>query len=208
MAILGRLVKSWRHQRYAARLVDYADDRLPAAERQRLAHHIEGCADCGASFDALRSVPDRLRASAVEPDEAFWRRQRQDIMGAIRDLPDPAAEEPRARVVLDLRLALPVAVAAAIAIAGYLSLSRPAEPVSDVALRLEYLQPDSTMVLAEVAEMLVPTQDLAADLDLSDGAALGAVVREGWAVPGSATAPADLEGLSDEDLETLAGFVG
>ena len=84
------IVKRWYCRRLRARLVDYADGALAARERGRIERHLATCAQCAAALAALRELPAVLRAAPAPRDEAFWRRQRQDIMRAIRQ-PVPSA---------------------------------------------------------------------------------------------------------------------
>ncbi|HUE26112.1 MAG TPA: anti-sigma factor [Solirubrobacteraceae bacterium] len=57
------------HREYADALAAYALDALPADEAKRLRAHLEGCAECRAELDGLRTAVDALPSSVeqVEP---------------------------------------------------------------------------------------------------------------------------------------------
>ena len=59
--------------RWTDKLSEYLDDELSAGERQQLAEHLDGCAECAATLDELRQVV--ARAGALEdraPASDLW----------------------------------------------------------------------------------------------------------------------------------------
>lgn len=113
-----------------------------------------------------------------------------------------AAPEQRPRQGFDWRLALPVAAAAVIAFAGYLSLRPPSAPVSVV---LDALAPADLAALAEVAADLVPEEDLLPDFDPRTRDAVEGAIEAGWI---RADDPPAWGTLDADELETLHGIVG
>src|SRR5262245_6511383 len=96
MAEAGLMWRWWTCRRLRARLVDFDSGTMEAGDRARIELHVADCDRCSAGLIALREVPAMLRAPD-EPllDDAFWRSQRQAIMGTIRSLPlAPAAAAP------------------------------------------------------------------------------------------------------------------
>jgi anti-sigma factor RsiW len=82
----------WTCRRLRPLLVDHASGGLPAADARRVDAHVDACAACRADLAAMRSVEHVLRAGrAVQPDEDFWRRQRQSIMRRVRTAPETPA---------------------------------------------------------------------------------------------------------------------
>jgi hypothetical protein len=113
----------------------------------------------------------------------------------------PAPERPPPRG-FDWRLALPVILAAVIALAGYLSLRPPSAPVTVV---LDALSPADLATLAEVAADIVPENDLLPDADPELRDAVEGAIEAGWI---QADDPPAWGTLDAEDLETLRGIVG
>lgn len=168
------MIRQWRCRQLAAALVDYADGVLASAERERVERHLAQCARCAAAVASLREAPALLRHASAEANDAFWAAQRERIMQQI-DTPPPRAREPQRG--FDWRLALPVAAAAVIALAGYLSLRPPSVPGAVV---LDTLSPDDLVALVEVAGSIVPAQDMLPDSALSPQAALDGALDAGW----------------------------
>jgi anti-sigma factor RsiW len=168
------MIRHWRCRQLAAALVDYADGVLASAERERVERHLAQCADCSAAVAALREAPALLRRDSEAANDAFWDAQRERIMQQI-DAPPPRTREPQRG--FDWRLALPVAAAAVIALAGYLSLRPPSAPGAAV---LDTLSPDDLVALVEVAGSIVPAQDMLPDSALSAQAALDGALDAGW----------------------------
>jgi anti-sigma factor RsiW len=116
MADVGTMIRARRCRRLAAALVDYAAGESAPAERRRIERHVAECGRCAATVAALADLPAVLRSAAPARDEAFWRAQRTRVMRAIdsgarrRERPLPVG--------FDWRLALPLAAAVAIALAG------------------------------------------------------------------------------------------
>jgi hypothetical protein len=196
------MIAAWRCRRWNAALVDYADGSLEADARAHVEHHLVTCARCTAALASLTGVAALLRDAPVARDEAFWIAQRQATMRSINAASAERAEvEERTGWGFDLRLALPVAVAAVIALAGYLSLRPPAKPGE---MALNTLGLEDLTVLSEVAEEAVGPSDGVLDLNVdAEGAAAGAF-EAGWVradqVPGWGE-------LDDDELETLNGII-
>jgi anti-sigma factor RsiW len=199
MADLVAMMRAWRCRHLAAALVDYSEGVLGPADRERVERHIARCAGCAEAVAALRDLPVLLSRDAVRRDEAFWATQRQQVMERI-DAPPHDARRPLPG--FDWRLALPVAAAAVIALAGYLSLRAPAKP-SEVLLNT--LAAEDVAVLVEVADDIVPAQELLLDSEVGSRAALPGALDAGWIRDDEAPTWADLD---DEDLEALQGMTG
>lgn len=204
MADVGTMMRAWRCRRLAPALVDYADGALTPAARARVEHHLAGCARCAETVAALSEVPAALREPAPARDDAFWAAQRQRVMQAIDSGERPAPA--RAPLVgFDWRLALPVAAAAAIALAGYLSLRAPQTP-GEVAL--DALPPEDLAALVEVAGGLIgPQQELLLDIHTSGGAVSGAA-EAGWIRADDLPVPTGWSELDDDDCDTLTLMIG
>lgn len=72
-------------------LVDLAVGTLDGADVARVEAHLADCNVCRADLAAMRGLESELRdADLPEPDEAFWRAQRQSIMHRIRVEATPA----------------------------------------------------------------------------------------------------------------------
>lgn len=201
MADFGAMIRAWRCRRLAVALVDYSEGVLAAAERGRVERHVAGCVRCAATLAALSAVPAVLRPAAAARDDAFWAAQRRQVMQAIR-APVAEEEEYSAQRGFDWRLAMPVAVAAVVALAGYLSLRPPSVPGEVV---LDALSPEDLTALTEVSGGIVATQDLVPEVAVEAGDALDGAVEAGWIRVEPAPAWADLD---DEDLEALKGITG
>lgn len=109
-------------------LVDYVDGTLGPREAKRLQEHCASCADCAAALDALREIPGKLLEKPIPP--VSWEAQRQRIMEQIDGI--QRAESAR-REGFDLRVVLPLAAAALIALAGVVSLQSVGRDVSGTA---------------------------------------------------------------------------
>ena len=114
----------------------------------------------------------------------------------------PAAPERPPLRGFDWRLALPVAAAAVIALAGYLSLRPPSAPVTVV---LDALSPADLATLADVAADIVPEDDLLPDADPELRDAVQGAVEAGWI---QADDPPGWGTLDADDLETLRSILG
>jgi hypothetical protein len=108
----------------------------------------------------------------------------------------------RKRPGFDWRLALPMAAAAVIALAGYLSLRPPSAPVTVV---LDALPSADLAALAEVAADIVPEEDLLPDIDPRTREAVEGAIEAGWI---QADDPPAWGTLDTDDLETLHDIVG
>lgn len=196
------MIRAWRCRRWDAALVDYAEGDLEAHERLRVERHLATCARCTAAVEALSGVSTLLRDATVSRDESFWVAQRQATMRSISAATAEQEElAERSGLGFDFRLALPVALAAVIALAGYLSLRPPAKPGE---IAMDTLGLEDLTLLSEVTEETVGPPDTPLELDVDvDGAAAGAF-EAGWvrsdAVPGWGE-------LDEDDLETLNGII-
>lgn len=194
------MMRDWRCRRVAAALVDYNDGALPVAERERVERHLAECPRCAVDVRALADMPALVRAAAAPRAAAFWARQRRSVMGRI-EAPAAAPERPTQRN-FDWRLALPVAAAAVIALAGYLSLRPPSTPVTVV---LDALSSADLAALAEVAADMVPEDGLLPEADPATRDAVEGAVEAGWI---RADDPPAWGTLDVDELETLHGMVG
>ena len=198
MADVTAMIRHWRCRHLAAALVDYAEGGLASPERERVERHLAHCVDCTAAVAALREAPALLRRGGAAVNEGFWDAQRERIMQQL-DTPPPRARAPQHG--FDWRLALPVAAAAVIALAGYLSLRPPSVPGAVV---LETLSPDDLVALVEVAGSIVPAQDMLPDSALSAQAALDAALDAGWIRTDDAGWDDDTD---PQDLRSTPGLV-
>lgn len=184
----------WTCRRLRARLVDFDSGAMNASERAGIESHLASCARCRAGLAALRDVPAMLRVQdEPAPDEAFWRSQRQAIMGAIRDLPVPAA-------------ATPVQSPPFVTRPGWMTWA-PALVAATAVLALVTLRPDgSWRPIANVPGAEIDGLDDPTLLSLSDLAGVSSP-REETAVE-LAQDEAALPELSDDELDALAQLVG
>jgi len=201
------MIRAWRCRRLASALVDYSEGSLSPEACLEVEQHLAGCRRCA---EAVAALTDARAVAAVPPavrDESFWVAQRQRIMQAIADAeasPAPVSEPTPLRG-FDWRLALPVAAALLIGIAGYLSLRPPAVP-GEVAL--DALPSGDLAELVDVAGVLIPEDELLPDLHVGTTRVVAGAVDAGWVpaddLPGS---PAWGE-LDEKDLDTLNGMLG
>jgi hypothetical protein len=174
---------------------------LTGGARARVERHVAGCAKCAATLAAFADLPALLTPATGLRDDAFWAAQRQRVMQAIR-VPLAAAEERSPMRGFDWRLAMPVAVAVVVALAGYLSLRAPSVPGEVV---LDALSPEDLTALTEVSGGIVALPDPVPDVAAEPNQALDGAVEAGWIRIEPAPAWADLD---DEDLEELQGITG
>jgi hypothetical protein len=104
----------------------------------------------------------------------------------------------------DWRLALPVAAAMAIALAGYLSLRPPSAPG---AVALDALAPEDVAALVEVGGGVVAPQEPLPELRTTSRAVRGAI-EAGWVRGDDLPAAARWSELDAGDLQTLSGIIG
>jgi anti-sigma factor RsiW len=197
------MIRAWRCRRLAPALVDYSEGGLPPGERLEIERHLADCPRCAATAAALADARTIAAGPPVVRDESFWVAQRQRVMQAIEAA--EASPEPAPLRGFDWRLALPVAAALLIAIAGYLSLRPPSAP-GEVAL--DALPSGDLAELVEVAGALIPEDELLPDLHVGTTRVVAGAVDAGWVpaddLPG---APAWGE-LDDDDLDALNGMLG
>ncbi len=185
----------WTCRRLRAQLVDFDSEAMDPVARAGIESHLADCERCSAGLAALREVPAVLRVpDGSAPDEAFWRSQRQSIMGAIRSLPAPAlAAPPAPRRPLVARPGWMTWAAALVAATAVLAV---------VALRSETMwRAGPPAPSAEVESLDAPTL-----LSLSDlaGVSSSDVEPPAELVHDEAALPE----LSDDELDALAQLVG
>lgn len=197
------MIHAWRCRRLAPALVDYSEGGLSPGERHEVERHLADCPRCAATAAALADAPAVTAGPLVVGDESFWVAQRQRIMQAIA-----AAEASTAPAPLrgfDWRLALPVAAALLIAIAGYLSLRPPAVP-GEVAL--DALPSGDLAELVEVAGALIPEDQLLPDLHVGTTPVVAGAVDAGWVPADDLPGSSAWGELDDNDLDALNGMLG
>ena len=109
-------------------------------------------------------------------------------------------QEPEGR--FDLRLAMPLATAVVIALAGYLSLRSPSLPGAVV---IDTLPAEDLSVLIDVAADLVPAEELLPDVQAGPRDAAEGAIEAEWI---SADDAPNWDEFDSEELEILHGFVG
>jgi anti-sigma factor RsiW len=70
-----------------AELTAYATDALPAAERARVAAHLDACPQCRLTVEESRAVLATLAATAPAPPALDWGRYRADLRGRVETAP-------------------------------------------------------------------------------------------------------------------------
>ena len=66
-------------------LIPYLRGELAAADRERVAQHLAGCAACQRQLDDTREILLALRAQAPQPPEPDWRRYRAELRGKLEE---------------------------------------------------------------------------------------------------------------------------
>jgi len=195
MAEAGLMWRWWTCRRLRAQLVDFDSGAMDPAARAGIESHLADCERCSAGLAALREVPAMLRVpDGSAPDEAFWRSQRQSIMGAIRSLPVQApAAAPAPRRPLVARpgwMTWAPAVLAATAVLAVVALrpetiwrAGPAAPSAEV----DGLDDPTLLSLSDLAGVSSPDVEPSAELGHDEAA---------------------LPELSDDELDALAQLVG
>jgi anti-sigma factor RsiW len=142
-------------------LVDLAVGTLDAAGAAPVQAHLAGCAECRADLAAMRGLPSELRdADLPEPDEDFWRRQRQAIMRRVR-----ASGVPSGRV--STRRWQLVAAAATVVIALTATHTVLVRRAPSGAHSIERLDDDALQHLHELMPVITPATTIEdADSDL------------------------------------------
>lgn len=64
-------------------LIPYLRGELLASDRERVAGHLEGCADCRRAVEEFRALLDDLAESLPSPPEIHWGRYRADLRGKL-----------------------------------------------------------------------------------------------------------------------------
>jgi len=202
------ILTRWRCRRLTAALVDYAEGDLTEGAHPRVERHLKRCPRCREELSALREVPALLGDAVVTRDDAFWRRQRQDIMRAIRVQAAPA----RAGVSRFAWQGAVVAAAAAVLIvAGSRLLPRPEQTTlsrAQLPADVDALDPDTKVALSDVAATLVSVPETMPATTENDDLLLAAAAREAWGPSHSLEITPEIADLSDQDLETLDEMVG
>jgi anti-sigma factor RsiW len=142
-------------RRLRAALVDAAAGTLPVTDRVRVEAHVAGCAHCRATLVAMRRLASEVPPVAL-PDDAFFTRQRADVMRRIRTTrPEPAPARPWHA----WRIAGAVATAALV-----LVLVRPGPPASH---SIDRLDDDALVHLHDLLPAITPASSIEdADSDL------------------------------------------
>jgi hypothetical protein len=154
--------------RLRASLVDLAEGTLPAAGRAGVERHVAVCASCAATVAALRELPERLRGVEL-PGDAFWQRQRADILRAVRGLPVPASP-PRAWPAWPMGLAVAASVLLAVLAQRLAGLPRGGSDAG-APRAVAALDAEAALALLDAGEAMWGSDDLAGDalgLDWSD----------------------------------------
>jgi predicted anti-sigma-YlaC factor YlaD len=204
------ILTRWHCRRLAAALVDHAEGELAERARPRVERHLERCPRCREELAALREVPALLGDADIARDETFWRRQRQDVMRAVRNQAEPAPSRSRFS-----RFAWQGAVAAvataAIVLAGIATLHHP-QPTrlsrAPLPADVDALDPDTKAALSDVAATLVPLPETMPATTQNDDLLLAAAAREAWDPSHVLEITPEIADLSDQDLETLDEMVG
>ncbi len=207
-------MRRWRCRPYQAMLVDRAEGNLALSQGPRLDRHLQVCRACRDELTALREVPSLLRATAMaEPDEDFWRQQRQTISTALRQT---AAPQPRSSAwrLGDWRASVwryPIAVAAGLLFAlGIYHLAADHQPQApdETERQLAGLDTDSLSALREIMQGLGPAdeQDGAAEPD--DTAVLAAAPLSDFGATLDWPPVLQTTDLSDTELDRLDTLVG
>jgi hypothetical protein len=167
---------------------------MNASERAGIESHVAACDRCRTTLAALRDVPAMLRVQdETALDEAFWRAQRQAIMGAIRNLPAPAAAVPmpsRPFVRRPTWMTWAPALVAATAVLALVTLrpdgiwrSVPSVPVAGI----DGLDDPTLLSLSDLAGVSSPREETSIEVAQDEAA---------------------LPELSDDELDALAQLVG
>jgi len=81
---------SWQCRRQRAALVDYAAGGLVDAAQASVERHLVQCGACREAVATLQQLPAQLgELELADPGEEFWLQQRQAIMRAVRNVPEP-----------------------------------------------------------------------------------------------------------------------
>lgn len=66
-------------------LIPYLRGELPPPDRERVATHLEGCADCRRALEAFRGLLEELERSVPRPPEVHWGRYRAELRAKVED---------------------------------------------------------------------------------------------------------------------------
>ena len=134
-------------------LVPYVKGELPAAERARVAAHLEGCDRCRAALADVRAVLGALAPAPVAA-EPHWGRYRAELRARL---------DARARAPRWWQRPLPIAVSAGLAAALVLFALQPA-PVQPPATNLAQIEETALGARLDMLEH----SDVVARLDMLD----------------------------------------
>jgi len=204
----------WRCHRYQPLLVDCADGVLAGAQQDLLNRHIGRCVRCANDLAALRELPAALQEYTFpDPGEEFWRRQRQDISRAVRNLRVRRSggqlawlrevwRRPAAR--------LPIAAAASllIALSVYRIADRAQAPPIVAAPHVAGLDADALGALHDMMQAVTPSDDFIPPLADDDDAVLAAVPLNDLVAGHSAPPVPGLTDLNDSELDGVDDLVG
>jgi anti-sigma factor RsiW len=221
MADFREIMNPWRCRRFEAGLVDLANGTLPPAQQANVERHVATCARCAALLAALDKVPALLR-ELPQPsrDEDFWRRQRQDVMRAIRTRP---AQRPRRILVpaFAWRAGLTAAAVVVIAVIGYRlvewpSLTPPERfqiAASHLPKSIDALDNQTIAALTDVTAAVISTGELMPAGREPDASLLGSsgMVALAQGEPDDSTGKVGelaLHELNDDELEQLDDLIG
>jgi hypothetical protein len=171
---------SFTCRRLRPALVDLAEGTLAPAAARPIEAHVAACATCRDDLEAMRGLSTELRDPASsEPDDDFFRRQRQAIMRRVRTAPDrTVARVPSRRWQLAGALAT-VALAVLVSRTAYV----PRTPV--VQHSIDRLDDDALFHLHD----LLPTLAPASTIDDADGDMLA------------------VHDLDDDEIDSLADLI-
>lgn len=202
------LLTRCRCRRLRARLVDYADGALDAGARARLEGHLGACPRCAADLNALRDIAAALSESRVpRRDEEFWLRQSEAIMRRVRRLPErePA---PRADRFSVWRFAAAAAAAVVVTVAAYELTRSPAREPRDLAARVEGLDAEAVLALADAVDDFFPQAGLLSAGAVAEEYAPSGVEDQPWVEPGGLSRPPEVSDLDYDELDSLGELVG
>ena len=170
-----------------------------------------GCVRCREALAALRDVPKALQASAVVRDENFWRRQRQEIMRAIR-ITTPAPRRALSPAAV-WRGGLVAVATALLAVASYRMLPHGKAPMRPVAQRpspqhVDDLETDTVAALSEIFSAWAPESELMPGGREIDEELAGDLAGSGWLAPPSASDEIAVNDLDDHELDRLDDLIG
>lgn len=70
-------------------LIPYLRGELSPPDRERVARHLERCAECRRAVQAFRGILEKLERSAPRPPEVNWGRYRAELRARLEDRAQP-----------------------------------------------------------------------------------------------------------------------